>query len=99
MVHGQHPSSAKAGETVIFSANSVNSTTPVVSYRWNFGDGVSRQGSKVSHAYTHAGNYAVKLSAQGLDGLQGKDKFQFPVTGSISTDFAPTENRRYQSNH
>ncbi len=99
VVHIEHPSSAKTGETVTFSADVTSPAVPVISYRWDFGDGVSLQGTKVNHAYTHAGNYSVKLSAQGLDGLASKDSFLLPVTGSISSTFSPAEYKRYQGNH
>ncbi len=97
VVHASHPTSGKAGETLSFSAIPANPNEPVVSYQWDFGDGVSLQGARVSHAYTHGGSYSVKLTALGVDGLAGVDTFQFPVTGAISTRFAPKENRRFPS--
>jgi PKD repeat protein len=33
----------------------------VQSYTWNFGDGTTKTGSFVSHAYEHAGEYSVEL--------------------------------------
>lgn len=95
IVHAQHPASAQAGETVAFSADSAGSKTPVLSYRWDFGDGVSLQGAHVTHAYTRAGTYRVNLVADGLDGQSSNDSFPFPISGSIPTKFAPTQNRRY----
>jgi hypothetical protein len=95
-VQAQHPSAATAGETVTFSAHLTSPEISAVLYRWDFGDSVTLEGAQVSHAYTHAGNYQVKLAADGLDGLTGADNFRLTVTGSISTDFAPAENRRYQ---
>jgi hypothetical protein len=95
VVRAQHPSSAKAGETVTFYARQVSKGTPVISYLWDFGDGVSLQGLRVGHAYTHVGNYQVKLVAKGLDGTTGKDIFSFQVTGPMSTRFSPARNRRY----
>ncbi len=97
VIHAQHPSSAKAGETVTFSARLASPETPVISYRWDFGDGVSLQGLQVSHAYTHSGNYQVKLTARGLDGLTGEGSFRFSVAGSLSTKFRPTEKQRYHA--
>jgi hypothetical protein len=97
VVHAQHPSAGKAGEIVAFSAVVANPNSPAISYRWNFGDGTSLQGAQVSHAYTHNGNFTVKLTARGVDGLDGEDSFQFPVSGSISTRFTPKENQRYQA--
>lgn len=96
VVRAQHPSTGKAGETVAFSAVVANPNSPAISYQWNFGDGTSLQGAQVSHAYTHNGSFTVKLTAHGVDGLDGEDTFQFPVSGSISTQFAPKENQRYQ---
>ncbi|MHB1855956.1 MAG: PKD domain-containing protein, partial [Acidobacteriaceae bacterium] len=96
VVQAEHPSAGATGEVVLFSAQLASSTAPVISYRWDFGDGVSLAGAQVSHAYTQAGNYSVKLTAQALDGLTSVDSFQFPVAGSISTKFAPLKNQRYQ---
>jgi alpha-galactosidase len=96
-VHAQHPSAGKTGETIAFSAVVANPNSPAISYRWNFGDGTSLQGAQVSHAYTHNGSFTVKLTARCVDGLDGEDTFQFPVSGSISTRFSPKENRRYQA--
>jgi len=82
---------------VDFSARLAKSDTPVISYRWDFGDGVTVKGRQVSHAYTHAGSYSVKLTARGLDGLAKEDRFRFSVVGSIPTKFIPAMNRRYQA--
>ena len=98
LIHAQHPSSARAGETIELAAHLNNPEIPALSYRWDFGDGVTQQGAHVRHAYTHAGTYQVKLTADGLDGLTGKDQFDLAVTGSIPTQFVPEENRRYQRN-
>lgn len=98
VVSAQHPSSAKAGETVTFSARLASPETAVTSYQWDFGDGVSLQGLQVSHAYTHSGNYDVKLTARGLDGLTGASDFRFSVAGSMPTKFLPAEKQRYRPN-
>jgi hypothetical protein len=97
VVQTNHPSGAKAGETIIFSAKADDSSDPVLSYQWSFGDGVSLKGPKVTHAYTHEGSYAVKLTAVGLDGLSAVDSFQLQVRGAIATRFVPTENQRYKA--
>jgi len=95
VVRTNHPSAAKAGETVSFSATGANSSDPVLSYQWDFGDGVSLKGPRVTHAYTHEGSYAVKLTALGLDGLAAVDSSQLQVSGAIPTRFVPNENQRY----
>ncbi|MHB1936915.1 MAG: PKD domain-containing protein [Acidobacteriaceae bacterium] len=96
-VHANHPATGKAGETIAFSATPASPREPIVSYRWDFGDGVSLKGAQVSHAYTHDGSYSVKLTARGVDGLAKEESFQFPVSGFISTRFVPKENQRYTS--
>jgi hypothetical protein len=97
LVHTSHPSVAKAGETVSFSATAANPSDPVLSYQWDFGDGVSLKGHQVTHAYTHEGNYAVKLTALGLDGLSAVDSSQLQVSGAIATRFVPKANQRYKA--
>jgi alpha-galactosidase len=97
VVHANHPSAAKAGETVSFSATAANSSDPVLSYQWDFGDGVSLKGPTVTHAYTHEGSYTVKLTALSLDGLTAVDSFQLQVSGAIATRFVPRENQRYKA--
>ena len=97
-VHAQHASSGKAGETLTFSAYPADSKAPILCYQWDFGDGVSLEGTHVTHAYTRAGTYQVKVVAMGLDGRNGEDSFSLPVSGSISTRFSPALNQRYQSN-
>jgi hypothetical protein len=97
-IHAQHPTAATAGETVKLAAHVANPDIAAVSYQWNFGDGVILAGEQVCHAYTHAGNYKVTLTAIGLDGLKGQQTFHLPVSGTVSTRFIPGENRRYSSN-
>ena len=97
IVRANHPSAAKAGETISFSTVTANSSDPVLSYQWNFGDGVSLKGPQVTHAYTHEGSYAVKLTALGLDGLTAVDSSQVQITGAIPTRFVPKENKRYEA--
>jgi hypothetical protein len=98
VVHVNHPSAAKAGESLSFSASATGSSDPVLSYQWDLGDGVSLKGPQVTHAYTHQGSYSVKLTALGLDGLTAADSSQLQVSGTIATRFVPKENQRYKAN-
>lgn len=51
---------------VAVSPESLNGQT--IRYRWNFGDGTaSRNGSTLSHAYTQAGTYTVRLEVLTAD--------------------------------
>lgn len=95
-VKAQHPSQVKAGVKVAFGAQTTDSTIAVVEQQWDFGDGIVAKGARVAHAYTHAGNYTVTLTAVGLDGLTSEDTFVFAITGSVPTNFVPDEIRRYE---
>ncbi|HEV2699176.1 MAG TPA: PKD domain-containing protein, partial [Terriglobales bacterium] len=63
------PETAETGNSANFSAEADQSAVPVLRYRWDFGDGTSTEGPRVSHAYTHRGEFTVRLRAEGLDGI------------------------------
>lgn len=90
-----HSSKGKAGATLDFDAADTGGD-PVVSYRWQFGDGVSVTRKKVRHTYTEAGSYTVRLTATALSGLTAKRDFQVQISGHMSTTFNPKDFRRYQ---
>jgi PKD repeat protein len=57
------PAKALAGETISFGAS--DSSDPdgsVISYAWDFGDGNTDSGEKVTHSYRTAGKYDVILT-------------------------------------
>jgi alpha-galactosidase len=88
-----HPPEGKAGATIDFSANSSGGDA-IVSYLWEFGDGVSVTGREARHIYTEAGNYPVHLTATALSGAATRRNFQFRVSGHMSTIFDPKDIRR-----
>jgi alpha-galactosidase len=90
-----HPSEGNAGATLKFAANSSGGVA-VLSYRWDFGDGVAVEGGEVSHAYTEPGEYNVHLIATGLSGLSAEDHFQVRISGHMPTTFDPPSIKRYQ---
>jgi hypothetical protein len=68
-----------------------------VAYHWDFGDGTSANGSKVSHAYTHAAQFTVRLTVDGVDGVPAAvQNFPVNVTGSLTAFPNLSHNRRYQ---
>ena len=91
----EHPSSGNAGATLSFAAHSRGGDA-VLSYHWDFGDGVSLEGSEVSHAYTEPGDYNVDLTATGLSGPSAGDHFQVRISGHVPTTFDPQSIKRYQ---
>jgi hypothetical protein len=90
-----HPTSGNAGATLVFAAHSQDDA-PVLSCRWDFGDGVTIDGSEVKHTYTEPGEYEVHLTATGLSGLRAEDHFQLRISGYMPTTFDPPSIQRYQ---
>lgn len=43
----------------------------IVSYHWDFGDGITGQGQKVTHTYSTPGNFIVVLTLEDNDGYTG----------------------------
>lgn len=63
------PSSAVVGETVTFNASqSFDPDGTIVSYYWNFGDGITASGAVVQHTYSNAGTYTVTLTVTDNEG-------------------------------
>ncbi len=57
-----NPLSVCAGAPVSFtSTSSANGGAAIVSYAWNFGDGVSASTQNPAHAFTNAGTYTITL--------------------------------------
>ncbi len=86
---------AENGKPTTFSAESAEGSVPAVSYHWDFGDGTRLDGASVTHAYTHAGNFSVRLTAEGIEGLRFEKSFEVTVTGRIDTVFRPELYERY----
>lgn len=83
------------GENAVFSAGDEAAGRPALSFRWDFGDGVQVDGQHVSHAWTAPGDYVVRVMAQGLDGTQSKRTCSVHVSGTLSTEFLPSQKKRY----
>jgi alpha-galactosidase len=93
IVSVQIPETAQAGDAVAFSA-AADSTVPVVSYKWDLGDGTHSDGDRATHAYTHAGEFTVHLVAQGIEGQTFDKASVIKIEGKIETRFAPTKKQR-----
>ena len=63
------PPNPTVGAQVTFNAASAyDPDGTIVSYQWRFGDGATASGPIVSHAFTTAGSYAVRLTVKDNDG-------------------------------
>jgi alpha-galactosidase len=97
-VTAQVPAAINTGETMTFSALSAQvgaGGVPAVSYHWEFGDGTSADCSKVSHAYTRAGDFTIRLTVDGVDGVPAQKDFSVKVTGKLRAHSNLTDNRRF----
>ena len=90
----QSAASAKAGESVQFTATAASSAAPVLTCHWDFGDGSSMDGMKVTHAFTHAGDYTVQVTATGLGAATSRKSLSVAVSGEVSTLFDPGRKQR-----
>jgi hypothetical protein len=55
------PAHPKSGHTINFSGLTAVSAKPVLTYFWDFGDGVTASGANPKHAYAAPGTYKVTL--------------------------------------
>jgi hypothetical protein len=94
-VKAQVPSAANAGETIPLAAQTEGGV-PALEYHWDFGDGTSASGPKVSHAYTWAAPFTIRLTVDGVDGVPTVQNFSVNVTGDLRALHNLTDNRRFQ---
>lgn len=88
-VRANVPEHVTVGKAESFSAEAAADGVPVLEYRWEFGDGTSLAGRETRHTYTHPGNFAVHLVANGIDGVPFEKTFQVEATGRFDTRFNP----------
>ncbi|MCC5838795.1 MAG: PKD domain-containing protein [Opitutales bacterium] len=71
-----------------FDAAASESSLPVVSYLWDFGDGRQVEGEQASHAWTTPGRYLVTLRILNSAGLEATSHRYVDVTQTISDPIA-----------
>ena len=79
------PSSPKVGEKVNFNAS--GSSDPdgnIVSFQWDFGDGRSDSGERVSHTYRNVGTFTVVLVVKDNSGNRGTSSQTVSITEGSS---------------
>ncbi len=89
------PASAGTGDDIKLQAVVAADSAPALSYHWDFGDGTTASGRVVSHSFTRAADYNVKLTVEGVDGLAAEKGTTVAVHGAQKTAFHLLENRRY----
>jgi hypothetical protein len=89
-------SQSKVGETMAFSAQADPAGVPALSYHWDFGDGTISEGSNVSHCYTRAADFIVRLTVDGPDDAPYAQSFSIGVTGELKPTPDLRANRRFE---
>jgi len=79
----QVPAQARIGEEIEVSSVASKDGVPALAYHWDFGDGTAADGAILTHAYTVAGNYTVRFTAEGLDGKSAEKTFSIAVSGQV----------------
>jgi alpha-galactosidase len=92
----QLPSTANAGNIIRLSAQTESAGVPAIAYHWDFGDGISATGPQVSHAYTRAGQFTIRLTVDGVEGVPAVQVFPVKVTGALKAFPKLADNRRFQ---
>jgi len=95
-IKAEVPSEVNAGETVHLGAQTDADSVPALGYHWDFGDGGCANGAKVSHAYTKAGSFTIRLTVDGVDGIPAVQSEPIKVVGNLSVLPKLTDNRRFQ---
>jgi hypothetical protein len=90
------PANGQAGALLELHAGAASADAPVLDYQWEFGDGVSAEGAEVSHAYTQPGQYAVTVTATGVNGRTARNTLAISITGMVPTVYDPAAKVRYR---
>jgi PKD repeat protein len=77
------PSSPNTGDTITFVALAIDPDGDTVTYTWDFGDGTTGTGATVTHSYSDAKDYTVKVNA--TDGHGGLSTGEVKVTVGSSS--------------
>jgi len=85
------PAVAKVGEEVLFDASkSHDPDGTIVSWRWDFGDGVKAEGDQTSHTFEHEGDYNIKLMVTDDGGAENMAQRRIMVREQEPPDTRPT---------
>jgi len=90
------PTQSKAGETIAFSAEAAPDGVPALGYQWDFGDGTISEGTNVSHCYTRAADFTVRLTVDGPDDARYEQSFSIRVSGELKPTPELRANRRFE---
>lgn len=87
---------SQVGQVVVFDGAASSGQFPLVSWNWDFGDGVTASGVVVQHTYANAGTFPIRLTVTDQRGQTGTTAGQIhvlppPTLPPTPTVPAPTE--------
>ena len=83
------PSKSVTGQPIECDGGRSYSDNKIVRYEWDFGDGTRASGKKVSHTYSSANKYTVKLTVTDSRGLRDSTKVTVQVSKAPDPDQPP----------
>jgi hypothetical protein len=92
----QAPTQGELGVLVHVSATVEPGSAPVLTYTWDFGDGVSSRGASADHAYTRNGVYKIGLKVDGLNGFSATQNSSITIQGTLKTTYDIENSRRFK---
>jgi len=78
------PYNGYEGYTIVFDGSGSTDNTTITTYEWDFGDGETGNGYKLSHTYTTSGNYTVTLTVTDDSGLSDSNTTTAHITTQSS---------------
>ncbi len=67
------------GQVVVFDGSASSGQAPIVTWRWDFGDGGTASGAVVQHLYSTAGTFTVSLTVTDQRGQSGVSTQQMHI--------------------
>ena len=80
------PYTGYEGFTIVFDGSGSTDDTTITTYGWDFGDGETGSGYKLSHTYTTSGNYTITLTVTDDSGLSNTDTTTATITSGDNTN-------------
>jgi len=96
MITAQVPSSVNTGQLFSVSAQADAGGVPAIGYHWDFGDGITSDSATVHHAFTSEGEFTVRLTVEGVDGVAAEKNFQMKVSSRLQMLPELRNNRRLE---
>ncbi len=72
---------ADVDEKITLDGSNSSDNVEIAIYEWTLGDGSTKNGKKINHTYTEAGNYTVELMVMDEAGNSDKDRIVIEVEG------------------